>query len=309
MTRAPRRQNRGVWWLALMVVCAAVATITLPAQTGRTQERDLFVSVLDSAGNPVTDLAAGDFIVREDRLVREVLRARRATDPIDLAILVDNSQASTNNIQDLRRALEAFVTKMADAGNLSLTTVADRPTRVQDYTRDTQALQKAVGRLFPVAGSGATMLEAISEVLTGLKTRQTERAAVLAIWLGGPEFSGLAHLRVLEHLQAEGAALHVVTVGSGVPPDTATEEGRHREIVFDQGSRDTGGRRKNVLSSMGLGEALDQLAAELTSQYRITYARPDSLIPASKLEVSVRPAGLSARGTRVRAPKKGPALP
>ena len=177
MTRAPRRQNRGVWWLALIVVCAAVATITLPAQTARTQERDLFVSVLDAAGNPVTNLAPADVLVREDRLAREVLRARRATDPIDLAILVDNSQASTNDIHDLRRALEVFVKKMADAGPVSLTTVADRPTLVQDYTRDADALQIAVGRLFPVAGSGATVLEAISEVLKGLKTRQPERAA------------------------------------------------------------------------------------------------------------------------------------
>jgi VWFA-related protein len=298
-----------VWSLALIVVCAAAATITLPAQTGRTQERDLFVSVLDPAGNPVANLAAADFVVREDRLVREVLRARRATDPIDLAILVDNSQASTNDIQDLRRALEVFVRKVAEIGNVAVTTVADRPTLVQDYTRDVQALQKAVGRIFPVGGSGATMLEALSETFKGLKTRETERAAVLAIWLGGPEFSGLAHLRVLEHLKDEGAALHVVTVGSGVPPDTATEEGRQREIVFDQGTRDTGGRRKNILSSMGLGDALDQFAAELASQYRITYARPDSLIPADKVDVAVRTAGLTARGTRVRAAKKGPALP
>lgn len=309
MTRAPRRQNRGVWSLALIVVCAAAATITLPAQTGRTQERDLFVSVLDQAGNPVTGLASGDFVVREDRLVREVLRARRATDPIDLAILVDNSQASTNDIQDLRRALDVFVKKVAEIGNVAVTTVADRPTLVQDYTRDVATLQKAVGRIFPVAGAGATMLEAMAEVLKGLKTRQTERAAILAIWLGGPEFSGLANIRVLENLRDEGATLHVVTVGSGVPPDTATEEGRQREVVFDQGTRDTGGRRKNTLSSMGLGDALDQLAAELASQYRITYARPDSLIPADKLDVAVRTAGLTARGTRVRTAKKGPALP
>ena len=222
-------------------------------------------------------------------------------------MLVDNSQAATDDLMDLRRGLAPFVKRMAELGHVSLTTVADRPTLAQDYTNDVPTLQKAVGRLFPVSGAGATMLEAISEVLKGTKKRDAERVGILAIWLGGPEFSSMARMRVLEGLQEEGVALHVLTVGSGVPADISTEEGRQRETVFDQGSRDSGGRRQNVLSPMGLADALDKLASELGSQYRMTYARPDSLIPADALEVSVRPAGLIARGTRARIAKKGPA--
>jgi len=303
MTRLARRSNHGEWRLALVVICAAAAAIALQAQTGRTQERDLFVSVVDGSGNPVADLDARAFVVRENRLVREVLRVRRATDPIDLAILLDNSQAATEDLMDLRRGLEGFVKKMAELGHVSVTTVADRPTLVQDYTRDVPALQKSVGRIFPVSGAGATMLEGISEVLKGLAKRDGERQAILAVWLGGPEFSGLAHLRVLEDLRQTGAALHTLTVGPGVPADVATEEGRHREIIFDQGSRESGGRRINVLSSMGLAGAFDKIAADLASQYRVTYARPATLIPAEKLEVEMRPPGLTARATPVRVAK------
>jgi VWFA-related protein len=299
-----------VWWLALTVVCAAAAQTPVPAQTARTQERDLFVSVLDAAGNPVTTLSVSDFAVRENRLGREVLRVRRATDPLDLAILIDNSQASSGAIMDLRRALEPFVKRMAEVGHVAVTTVADRPTLIQDYTKDPPALQKAIGRLFAVPGSGATVLDAVSEVSKGLAKRDAERASLLVIWLGGREFGNYSHVDVLEQLQKSGGSLNVLTLGAGIPPDVATSEGRHRESLFDRGTRETGGRRQNVLSSMALNDALTKLADDLSNQYRLTYARPDSLIPPESLEVDVKTVGLTARGTPVRvAPKKGPERP
>ncbi len=309
MTRRTPRNARALGLLAVTLTLSAAGAAPLSAQAPRTQERDLFVSVLTKAETPATGLAPGDFLVREDGLVREVLRARRATDPIDLTILIDNSQASGAAILDLRRALEAFTAAMAEHGRVALVSVADRPTILTESTSDKALLLKGVQRVFAMPGSGATVLEGISEVLAGLKKRDSERAALLVIWLGAPEFSNIGHLKVLQDLQEGGAALHVLTVGPGVPRDAATPEGRDREVVFDQGSRDTGGRRTNELSPMSLKDALDKLASELTNQYRITYARPDTLLPPQKVEVSVRPPGLTARGTPVRTIKRPPATP
>ncbi len=295
------------WCLALAV--AALAAAPGAAQTARTLERDMFVTVLNQAGEPVPGLAADAFLIREDGRPREVLRVRRATDPIDLAVLVDNSQAAGSAMLDLRRALDAFADRLKGAASLSVVTVADRPTVSQDYTRDAAAIQRAIGRLFATPGSGATVLEALSETLRDLKKRETERAAILVVWLGGPEFSNLGHQGLLQDLKAGGAQLQIVTVGSSLPQDIGTTEGRNREIVFDQGSRDTGGRRRNVLSSMGLTEALDKVAHELLNQYRVTYARPDALIPPEETTVSVRPAGLTASGTPARVVRRGPGRP
>jgi hypothetical protein len=298
------RRGAGPWLLATWLVAAAIVPAAVHGQAGRAQERDLFVSVLNQSNEPVMGLAPSDFIVREDGRVREVLRARRATDPIDLVVLVDNSQASTNDIMDLRRGLEAFTGAMREQGHLSLVGCADRPTILMDYTNDAATLKKGVGRLFATPGAGATVMDALSEVTKGLEKRGAERVAILTIWLGGTEFSNMNHLTVLRDLKAAGAALHVLTVGSGTPPDIGTPEGRSRELVFDQGTRDTGGRRQNVLSSMGLTSALESLARELTNQYRVTYARPESLIPPERIEVAVRTAHQTARGIPVRE-KKG----
>ena len=70
--------------------------------------------------------------------------------------------------------------------------------------------------------------------------------------------------------------------------------------MLDQGTRESGGQRVTLLSPMGLNTALDKLARELLSQYKVVYGRPESLIPPEKIEVSARRPGLTMRGALER---------
>jgi hypothetical protein len=289
----PARQRCQAFLAAL-----AALLVVMPA-AAQPVEREMFVSVLNQSDTPVLTLGVSDFIVREDGRVREVLRARRATDMIDIAILVDTSQALDGQVADVRKGIEAFIGQMRERAHISIVGTGDRPTIYADYSNSPELLAKAVGRIFPIVGSGAYTLEAITETLKGLATRKPERSAIVVVWAGGREFSSQSDTTILEALAAQGTALHVLAIGGGVPPDSATVEGRNRESLFDRGTTQTGGRRRNILTSMAMTDALDRLAAELLGQYRITYARPDSLIPPAKIEVSVRPAGLIVRGTPV----------
>ena len=170
MIYVSRRQAPIPWLLAVTLLSAALVQATTPAQTSRTQERDLFVSVLDRAGEPVTGLAPADFIVREDGRVREVLRARRATDPIDLAIVVDNSQAATDDIMDLRKGLEAFIPTMREHGHVSLIGCGDRPTILVDFTKDDAALKNGVGRLFAISRVAARIFSFGIQVISATRS-------------------------------------------------------------------------------------------------------------------------------------------
>lgn len=294
-----KNDSRPVGRWSRSVVAALAALLVASSAASQSVEREMFVSVLNKADEPVMTLAPADFIIREDGRLREVLRARRATDPIDIALLVDTSQALGRQVADVRSALESFIAKMAGHADIAIISLGDRPTIYTDYTRDAGKLKDGVGAVFPINGAGAYVLDGIQESLKGLAKRQPERAAIVVIWAGGIEFSNASYDPLLTTLEESRAALHVMTVGTGLPGDAMGTEGRNRELVFDRGTTLSGGRRQNVLSSMGLTGAMNKLAAELLGQYRVTYARPDTLIPPAKIEAGVRQAGLTVRGTPI----------
>jgi hypothetical protein len=121
---------------------------------------------------------------------------------------------------------------------------------------------------------------------------------IVAITIEGIEFSNNDHRSVLEALERSGAAFHAITVGS--PADSMSDEMRNRNIVIAEGTQRTGGRRDQVLADSGLPDKMRQVADELLNQYVVTYSRPDTLIPAEKIEVSSTRPGATVRArTRV----------
>jgi hypothetical protein len=264
----------------------------------------MYVSVVNEQGAPVSDLGPSDFIVREDRVEREVLRAGPATDPIHVAVLVDNSAAARDGISDLRKALHDFINVMmmqpdlTGKNEMALTTLADRPTIVTDYTTNAAELHKGVDRIFSQPGSGTLLLEGIIEICKGIKARETKRPVIVAVTTEGLEFSERYHDLVLEPLKSSGASFHALVVG---PMSRGTSDAeRERGIVLDEGTSLTGGRRENVLTSMSLPAKLKELATELTHQYLVTYAHPESLIPPERITVASKRPGLTARGVVVK---------
>jgi VWFA-related protein len=281
----------------VLVLLAAVACAARPV-AAQPAERLLFVSVLDQAGAPVKGLGPDAFVVREDGRQVEVLRVSPATQPVDLAILVDNSQAATPYIQDMRDALEAFINRMARNGHHVATIgLADRPTILTDYTNNPALAAKGVNRLFAQPGAGTTLLDAIVETSRGLQKRENERRVMLVVTSEGTDFSVPNHPRALDAIKASGAMFNALVITRPGGADLTTDEGRSRGIVLDEGPRNSGGRTTQLLSSMALKGELDRVATELENQYQLVYARSASLIPADKIEVSVKQPGLTVRST------------
>jgi hypothetical protein len=70
--------------------------------------------------------------------------------------------------------------------------------------------------------------------------------------------------------------------------------------MLSEGTTATGGQRVNVLTPTAVQPALERLARELSSQYKVVFGRPESLIPPKKTDVRARRAGLTLRGTLER---------
>ena len=272
-------------------------SVVLVAQSA---ERVLYVSVWDEATRaPVTGLETDAFNVREDGARREVLRVTPATSPMSVAILVDNSQAATPTIADLRKALGAFVKSLDGIGPVAIIGVADRPTVLRDYTTDQKQLLDGVNRVFALPGSGATLLDAIVEVSQGLAKRETDRAAMVVVTGEHREYSNRHYQDVLEGLAKGGAMMHALVL-TGPGGTALNDEARNRASVLDLGPKASGGTRTDVLTSQAFEVKLQELAAILKSQHRVVYARPQTLIPPQKIEVSATKPGQAASGGPAR---------
>jgi VWFA-related protein len=266
------------------------------AQAGA-RERTLFVSAVDSGGEPVNGLDADDFVITEDGRRREILRISRATEPMDIALLADTSAAASSLIGPLRNGLKDFVHEMAGNHQIALIGLANRPTILVDYTSDRMRIEQGINRLFSMSDSGMTLLDALVEVSGGLRRRDATRAVIVAAVTTGIEFTNRYGVDVVDALKQAGVSLHALMVGVS---DYGTVPARERGVALDAGARETGGQYVTLLTDSSMRQALRKLARQLSAQYKVVYSRPESLIPPEKTEVTSNRSDVTVRGTPAR---------
>ena len=120
---------------------------------------------------------------------------------------------------------------------------------------------------------------------------------VVPVITTGVEFTNRYGLDVVDALQQAGVALHALVIGL---EDYGTVAARERAVVLDMGTRQTGGQYVTLLTESGVRQALRKLARQLSSQYKVVYSRPESLIPPEKTEVTSRGSDVTMRGTPAR---------
>ncbi len=285
---------------ALAAACAMLIVVGVNDSVRAQDERQqtVYVSAVLENGSPVDDLTVDDVIVREDGRLREVLSVTRATDPMDVAVLVDTSAASTGNIQNLRAGVSVFLEALGNGHRVAIVTLAARPTITVDYTTDRARLMEAAEALFAQPNTAGTRMDAIVEVARGLEQRVGTRAVIVPVVFDGAETTRFYSNDVLAALERSGAAMHAVTIGQFLSEPQEPE--RSLAEVWERGTRDTGGQRILIRVSNALDTVLERLGNELASQYEVTYGRPESLIPPEDLEITPNRAGLTLRGTWAR---------
>ena len=291
--------------VAISLVLVGVALAVPFTAYSQALQRVIFASVLDASGAPVTAVEPSDVIVREDNVTREVLRIAAADDPMQVALMVDDSQAAESYIRDYRAALPIFIdevlgmTTSGGRNQVALIGVGSRPTIIVDYTSNQADLLEGVGRIFAQTSSASYLLDGIIEVSQGISRREVRRPVIVALTTEGPEYSERHYDRVLEPLRESAAAFHVITLGQ----PTNTDE--NRAVVLSRGTSETGGRYDNLFTGSALRRRLGELAVELTHQYRVTYASPDTIIPPERVTIGPARPELTVRG-RVMAENREP---
>lgn len=280
--RSYARRFAGIALLALLPISHAGLRAR---QSGST--KSILVIPLDKKGKPVPNLTAADFKVTEDNTARQVTAAALATDPLYVALMVDTTQPPPGVIpptQSLRGGLSDFV-KAVLAGSpkaqLSLTEFGGAAVTSVKMTNDAAALNDQIKHLYPSRSGGAVMLEALVAAGNSLAAVPSPRRAIVSVTMGAPETSALQANEVITPVYQSGASVWTVaiqamgTMSSGAVSSMDSANTPTRDVVLATLTKNSGGQQLTAMSSSALRSLLKRVADALTSQYVVSYTRPD----------------------------------
>lgn len=291
--------------LFLAAGLASLATAWPHAMASLPAEHSMYVSVTDGKGQPVPNVSVDDLRLREGGKDRAILRIAAPTDPMRIAVLVEESLTMDTYV---RLGLRQFVEQMWAQAEIGIYTVGFRNVPSVEYTHSLERLNAAIAgfSLNPNA-SGEHMPEGIFEAALSFTKSKPARPVIVAIARETQQSSSEDPHRILEELQKSRTTLEVVTIPLGVTAtDSSLDRAGHfsdlaaRGQVFGDGSQQSGGRRVEVPISKGVPRAMQQIADDLRSQVLVTYSLNDGEKHSGRVTLTSKRKDVSVRApTRV----------
>lgn len=318
----------------MFLSCGLLFVSSVTVATAQSIERQVVVSAVDSDGIPIADLMPSDIIITEDGIQREILSIRRDTQPKQIALLVDTSQAAGPAIQNFREAASAFVESMSEGHEISIISFGGIPRILTEVTDAPAKLRDGVGKIFSYSNTASYLLDAVSESVRGFERRSASRPVVVILATLGVDYSNADDRGTLDRLKDAGVAMHAIVLVQSPVGDIETRMGFSRRTdlglgqtssrtdidpirlptatrnpyqrdsfkidrFLQQGPTQTGGRRRDLQVSMAAERAVDDLTAQLQNEYLVVYSRPGMLIPPERIQVAANRDGFDVRGTPV----------
>ena len=226
---------------------------------------ELYATVLDRAGRPVTDVRADEIRVREDGAPQEIVRFEPLTErPVHVGVVVDASASMEEHLPRVRRAATGFLDSfLGPDDRAALVSFNDRPRLLEKLTGDASALRE---ELAGFAAEGNTALwDSVVFALHHLGGVQGQKA-LLVLTDGRDETSRFSFEQTLAYARAMQTTIYTIGIGT----DVATR--RHLATL----SEESGGRSFRVEPSDDLDEIYATIARELRAGYLVVYQSPRS---------------------------------
>jgi hypothetical protein len=259
-------------WSLILVPALALATMRGAAAAPAAVDKTIFVAALDAAGLPVRDLTIDDFRLREDGVDREIISVKVATQPLQVALLADTTQAADVLIRDLRTSLAGFVQqvhKTSPEALISIIEFGQAAVTVVPFVSDDAALNNGINKLVGRPGAASVLVEAIVDASNRLAKLPSPRRAIVSLNIEpSNEQSREEPKKVNESLRKSGAQLWSVSLQKGELRNPG------RDVVLNTVTKNTGGTRDFINSPSAIEGVLRHYADALTSQYEVTYKRP-----------------------------------
>jgi Ca-activated chloride channel homolog len=246
---------------------------------------EVYASVTDSRGEPVTRLTRADFEVREDGEVQTLANFTEGDFPLSVAIAVDSSFSMAGTRLELARsAARVFLGELRPGDEAMVISIGSQVETVAPLSTDRRMHLDAVSR---IEAFGTTALhDAIIRAIDAVQPAKGRRALVL-LSDGDDKYSSASADTAVERARRSDVMIYPVALG------------KRRPELFAELATLTGGRSFHSRDAKALPEALRAIARDLRHQYLLGYTPSRPIQPGAErwrsIDVAVKRPGARVR--------------
>jgi Ca-activated chloride channel homolog len=251
------------------------------------QAVEVYATVTDAAGEPVTGLRADDFLLTDDGRPQTITTFAEGAFPLTVALGVDRSLSMAGEpLRLARRAAQGFLRQLQPGDRSMVVAISAEADVVAPLDASREAQLEAVAALD--AWSTTALRDAVVKSLDRLAP-EGGRQALVVFSDGTDRYSQASASEMLERARRGSALVYPIVFGRASVP------------ALSDLARLTGGRSFVLRDARGLDGALGSIARELRHQYLLGYAPAAVGEPGRWHPITVRVRGQEARTLRVRA--------
>jgi Ca-activated chloride channel family protein len=249
---------------------------------------NVFVTVTDSRGGPVSGLQKENFVLKEDGKEQKIsVFSRESALPLSIVLAIDTSLSTKKDLPLEQAAAHKFAhTIVRPEDGLAVYKFSEEVTQVVPFTSDLRRIDEGIDRLRN--GSDTALFDVVFLGAEALGKRQG-RKVIVAVTDGGDTISQVNYQQALRAAQESEAIIYSVII---VPIEASAGRDTGGEHALMQFSEDTGGKYYYA-TSLSVDEAFE-------NQRRATHATIGLLSFATLLNLNIAASRLAAANRQQR---------
>ncbi len=218
-----------------LLVAVALVLCTTAHEVLAQQQFQIYASVADASGNPVTALEPTDLRVMEGGVEAKILKVEPVNWPVKVQLLLDNGIGlGSGNLQILKDGVKGLIEALPDNLEVTIVTTAPQPRFLVRPTTDKAMMIDGLSRLAPDTGAGR-FVESMNEATQRIEKDKTDHFPVIIMAgtsSGDTNVMDRDVKRIFERIQKKPTTVHVdtaefhVVIQWGRQPD-AGRDGHH----------------------------------------------------------------------------------
>jgi VWFA-related protein len=214
------------------------------------------VTVTDQWDRPVMDLPAEAFRLYEDDVEQEIVSIFREEGPVSIGFIFDASSSMKKRMDRSMAAIDRFLESAREGDEFFLIRFSDRPSLVQAFTRDPDAILSALSFVQP--DGWTALLDAVYLGVARMNTAKNPRRALFVLTDGSDNSSRYTEREIVSLVRESDVRVYAIGL---------FERPRFLEKI----AMESGGKAYLAKNLKDLPETVDRLASELRNQYVLGY--------------------------------------